>query len=113
MPSDNEELSQLAKIQADRRETLRRYFLREKSNPFTHMKGDGGTLFDPAVMRFEAMKNYQREYFKPSPRTVTGGLGFLSVLVATWFLVYKTKNDKEAKYRRGEVAYECRKVKMS
>lgn len=69
--------------------------------------------FDPAVMRFQAMKVSHFDYFKATTRTVR--LGFLIVFLPiigfaqlfTW-----ERGNRERKIRNGEVAYEDRLFKF-
>lgn len=69
--------------------------------------------FDAAMMRHQAMKQSYVEHFKPSPKTIMRGLGYL--VIPTFLLTYtvlKLKDEEERKYRSGEVAYRDRRFKF-
>lgn len=69
--------------------------------------------FDAAMQRYIAMKVSGFEYFKPSGKNVLYGLAFMVIpMVGFGYLVQKTRNDQEARIRRGEVAYKDRNFKF-
>ncbi|CAG9857081.1 unnamed protein product [Phyllotreta striolata] len=105
---------EVLEARAKRAAVLREQFLKEKFNPFKHATGEGGTVFDPALQRFQALHVSNFDHFKPTTRTIKGVFGlFIIPFGLTWYLVYTSKNNKEAMYRRGEVAYKDRKFKMA
>ncbi|XP_023019571.1 NADH dehydrogenase [ubiquinone] 1 beta subcomplex subunit 4 [Leptinotarsa decemlineata] len=103
----------LLEEKAKRRLVLREQFLKMKSDPFQHATGEGGTVFDPAMQRFQAMKVTGFEHFKPSPKNGIYGVLFVVVPMAIMTYAMQTSRDnKEASYRRGEVAYKDRSFKF-
>ncbi|KAJ8935477.1 hypothetical protein NQ314_012769 [Rhamnusium bicolor] len=106
-------LAKHSKKRQKRRAFLRDEFLKLKSDPFQHASGEGGTVFDPAIQRYQAMKVSGFEYFKPSGKNIIHGL-LLVVLPMTVFgyLLNRSRTNLEAKYRRGEVAYKDRGFKF-
>ncbi|KAJ8918917.1 hypothetical protein NQ315_016819 [Exocentrus adspersus] len=96
-----------------RRAELREQFLKLRTDPFRHASGEGGTVFDPALLRYQAMKVSAYDYFKPSGKNILHGLVlFVAPMVITGYFVYKDRSQKEASYRRGEVAYKDRLFKF-
>ncbi|KAG5877275.1 hypothetical protein JTB14_038311 [Gonioctena quinquepunctata] len=103
----------LLEEKAKRRLFLREQFLKLKSNPFQHATGEGGTVFDPALQRFQAMKVSGFEYFKPSSKNALYGLVFMVLPMGVFtYLMYQSRANQEAKYRSGEVAYKDRNFKF-
>uniref|UniRef100_V5GYY5 NADH dehydrogenase [ubiquinone] 1 beta subcomplex subunit 4 n=1 Tax=Anoplophora glabripennis TaxID=217634 RepID=V5GYY5_ANOGL len=109
---DNES-RKIIEEKAKRRATLREQFLKLKTDPFQHASGEGGTVFDPAMQRYTAMKVSGFEYFKPSGKNVLYGLLFMVIpMVGFGYLVKKTRMDEEDRIRRGDVAYKDRNFKF-
>lgn len=97
---------------AKRRLALRNQFLKQSSDPFRHASGEGGTVFDAALQRYQALKVTEFERFKANAKTAK--IGFLYLLLplgVTSYLVWKSRTEREAKFRRGEVAYQDRQFK--
>ncbi|XP_055372646.1 NADH dehydrogenase [ubiquinone] 1 beta subcomplex subunit 4 [Condylostylus longicornis] len=91
---------------------LRKEYLKQSSNPFRHGTGEGGTLFDAGVARFQAMKVNHYEHFKPTYKSFKVGMlaVFLPIAVYAWMM--KTERDgREKQYRTGQVAYKDRQFK--
>ncbi|XP_056635717.1 uncharacterized protein LOC130444544 [Diorhabda sublineata] len=104
---------QIAEQRALRRNELRQQFLKLKSNPFIQAKGEGGTVFDPAFLKYQALQVSGFEYFKPSGKNAVTGLFFMVIPMAgLFYAMYTSKNAQEARYRRGEVAYKDRDFKF-
>ncbi|CAH1995697.1 unnamed protein product [Acanthoscelides obtectus] len=104
---------QIIEEKAKRRAFLREEFIKQKTNPFQHASGGGGTVFDPAMMRYQAMTVSGWDYFKPSGKNALYGLIFIVAPMFTFgYFVQKSKAEQEAKYRRGEVAYKDRRFKF-
>ncbi|XP_056633764.1 uncharacterized protein LOC130443249 [Diorhabda sublineata] len=98
---------------AKRRMELREYFLMQKSYPFKHMAGEGGTVFDPAIIRYHSMIMYERDWFRPSFSNSLKGICFLVLPMSLlYYAIRKTKLYEERKIRRGEVAYKDRRFKF-
>ncbi|XP_028133577.1 uncharacterized protein LOC114328828 [Diabrotica virgifera virgifera] len=98
---------------AQRRADLRQQFLKLKSNPFIHATGEGGAVFDPAMLRYQALQVSGVDHFKANRKTGFYGLVFFCLPLAGYFYaMYSTKWNQEAKLRRGEVAYKDRNFKF-
>nr|CAI5846047.1 unnamed protein product [Callosobruchus analis] len=98
---------------AKRRLILREEFLKQRTNPFQHATGAGGTVFDPAIMRYQAMTVSGWDYFKPSGKNAIYGLAFMvAPMFIFGYFLQSTRAKQEAKYRRGEVAYKDRRFKF-
>ncbi|KAK7107011.1 NADH dehydrogenase [ubiquinone] 1 beta subcomplex subunit 4-like [Littorina saxatilis] len=70
---------------------------------------NGGTIFDPAIQRFMAMRATNFDHFKVTPKTTW--LGFAFVVIPVGLMTYFTirdKNIREAQFRAGEVKYKDR-----
>uniref|UniRef100_A0A6P7F7D8 NADH dehydrogenase [ubiquinone] 1 beta subcomplex subunit 4 n=1 Tax=Diabrotica virgifera virgifera TaxID=50390 RepID=A0A6P7F7D8_DIAVI len=98
---------------ARRRQQLREHFLKMKTNPFKHLLGEGGTVMDPAIMRYQAMQISGYDSFRPSWKTGTSAiLWFVAPFCLYWYAVHTSKHNEEEKIRRGEVAYKDRRAKF-
>nr|CAH7727996.1 unnamed protein product [Callosobruchus chinensis] len=104
---------QVVEEKAKRRAVLREEFLKQRFNPFQHATGEGGTVFDPAIMRYQAMRVSGWDYFKPSGKNAIYGMAFMVLPMFIYGYFVKTdRAEQEAKYRRGEVAYKDRRFKF-
>ncbi|KAJ8943301.1 hypothetical protein NQ318_004742 [Aromia moschata] len=109
----NSETRGILEEKAKRRAVLREQFLKAKTDPFQHASGHGGTVFDPAMLRYQALKVSGFEYFKTTPKNVIYGLAFMVMPMTLYgYFLHKTRSEQEAKYRRGEVAYKDRRFKF-
>ncbi|XP_017474924.1 PREDICTED: uncharacterized protein LOC108365421 isoform X2 [Rhagoletis zephyria] len=93
---------------------LRAEYLKQISNPFKHATGEGGTLFDAGLARFQAMRVSNYDHFKPTGVAFRAGFFavVLPIVVYAWAL--KTERaGREHKYRTGQVAYKDRRFKFN
>ncbi|XP_013118492.2 uncharacterized protein LOC106095729 [Stomoxys calcitrans] len=92
---------------------LRAEFLKNSSNPFRHATGEGGTLFDAGLSRFQAMRVNYFEHFKPTGHAFRIGMGVVVLPIALYAWAMKAERDcREQQYRNGEVAYKDRLFKF-
>ncbi|KAG5681716.1 hypothetical protein PVAND_011126 [Polypedilum vanderplanki] len=92
---------------------LRQQFLRKSMDPYRHMTGEGGHVFDPGFYRFQAMRATQWDHFKPTAKTAKYGFWFLIFPLTTMYYLVSTEREaKEKKYRTGQVAYQDRSFKF-
>ncbi|BFG03846.1 uncharacterized protein DMAD_02975 [Drosophila madeirensis] len=92
---------------------LRNEYLKQSSNPFRHATGEGGTVFDAGLARFQAMRVSNYEHFKPTGKSFRTGLFavVLPIVIYAWAL--KSERDgREEQYRTGQVAYKDRQFKF-
>lgn len=69
--------------------------------------------FDPAMMRFQAMRVSHTEHFRPTATAAFWGMALCVVPITMIFLAMKKeRGDREAKYRNGEVSYRDREYKF-
>lgn len=69
--------------------------------------------FDSALMKHQAMRASAVDYFRPTSKTIRQGLYLFVIPVAVIYYAVKTERDmREAKIRRGEVAYRDRWFKF-
>lgn len=69
--------------------------------------------FDPAVQRFQAMRVSHAEHFKPTGRAAFWGFALLVAPVFILFTLAKNeRQEKERKYRNGEISYADRQFKF-
>lgn len=69
--------------------------------------------FDAAAMRHQAMKISFVKFFKPTTNTISRTLAFIVLPTALMYWAVKnSQEEKEAQYRRGEIAYRDRKFKF-
>ncbi|KAI8120501.1 hypothetical protein FF38_04503 [Lucilia cuprina] len=92
---------------------LRAEFIKQSSNPFRHATGEGGTLFDAGLARFQAMRVSNFEHFKPTGHAFRVGMSLvvLPIIGYAWAL-NKEREGRELQYRNGEVAYKDRRFKF-
>lgn len=69
--------------------------------------------FDPAFYRFNAMRASHAEHFKPTGKATFWGF---AILIAPLTIMYKfarsERDERERKYRNGEVSYADRDFKF-
>ncbi|XP_017069080.1 uncharacterized protein LOC108106498 [Drosophila eugracilis] len=92
---------------------LRSEFLKQSSNPYRHATGEGGTVFDAGLSRFQAMRVSHFEHFKPTGKSFRTGLFAVVLPIALYAWALKAERDgREEKYRTGQVAYKDRQFKF-
>ncbi|CAH1381537.1 NADH dehydrogenase [ubiquinone] 1 beta subcomplex subunit 4 [Tenebrio molitor] len=98
---------------AKRRTVLRNEFLKQVSDPFRHASGEGGTVFDPALTRYQAMRVSTFEHFKPNAKNAGFGMLFAVIPILGYaYLLHTTRSQQEQRYRSGQVAYKDRDFKL-
>ncbi|XP_050296023.1 NADH dehydrogenase [ubiquinone] 1 beta subcomplex subunit 4 [Anthonomus grandis grandis] len=106
------EARQIAEEKTQRKLVLRNEFLKLKSDPFRHAIGEGGAVFDSKFLRLQSMQVHYYDYFKPKGKNVLSGILMMVVpMFAYGYFIKSQRDDLEAKYRRGEVAYKDRDSK--
>ncbi|CAG9823172.1 unnamed protein product [Phaedon cochleariae] len=109
----SESTRRLLEEKAKRRLFLREQFLKLKSDPFRHASNEGGTVFDPALQRYQAMKINTFEFFRPTSKNALIALAFLVIPVSlSTYCMHTSRSNAEHKYRTGEVAYKDRRFKF-
>ncbi|EDW10020.1 uncharacterized protein LOC6580228 [Drosophila mojavensis] len=92
---------------------LRNEYLKQSSNPFRHATGEGGTVFDAGLARFQAMRVSHIEHFRPTGHAFRTGLFAVVLPIAIYAWMLKSERDgREQKYRTGQVAYKDRRFKF-
>ncbi|EDV37574.1 uncharacterized protein Dana_GF11341 [Drosophila ananassae] len=92
---------------------LRNEYLKQSSNPFRHATGEGGTVFDAGLSRFQAMRVSNYEHFKPTGKSFRTGLFAVVLPIALYAWALKAERDsREEKYRTGQVSYKDRQFKF-
>jgi NADH dehydrogenase (ubiquinone) 1 beta subcomplex subunit 4 len=98
---------------AKRRAVLREEYIKQITNPHRHGTGEGGTLFDSGIQRFMSMRATEYDHFRPTPKTSLYGLCVIVIpMVAFGYLVKRSRDAQEHKYRTGQVAYKDRRFKF-
>ncbi|CAH1799312.1 unnamed protein product [Owenia fusiformis] len=95
---------------AKMREAYRAEWQKRVTNPF---RGVGGTIFDPQVMRWNALKATGYEQFRATPKSAAIGFS-VTILPITllYLLVNNQRTTRENKWRNGEVDYKDRDWKF-
>ncbi|KAH8306010.1 hypothetical protein KR018_010741 [Drosophila ironensis] len=92
---------------------LRNEYLKQSSNPYRHATGEGGTVFDAGLSRFQAMRVSHYEHFKPTGKSFRTGLFAVVLPITLYAWALKSERDcREQKYRTGQVAYKDRQFKF-
>jgi len=92
---------------------LRAEYNKQITNPYRHAIGEGGTVFDAGLARFQAMRISHYEHFKPTGRSFRVGMFTVVLPIAIYAWALKRERDgREQKYRAGEVAYKDRRFKF-
>ncbi|XP_059474296.1 uncharacterized protein LOC132195973 [Neocloeon triangulifer] len=103
----------ILKDKMQRTAELKQHYLKQIHNPYRHASGEGGTVLDPAIARFQALRAGGYERFKP---TWKNGLVSFAVVVLPMLsygtTLYKRRNEREHKIRTGQISYEDRKFKF-
>lgn len=69
--------------------------------------------FDPALMRFQAMRVSHKDFFKPTGKAVFWGWALcVAPIVLCYKLARRERDEKERQYRNGEVSYADRQFKF-
>merc|ERR1712141_850354 len=95
---------------ADMRTTMRKEWQMKSTSPY---RGVGGYIFDPAIQRFASMRVSHFDHFKATPKT--GAFAFATVVAPIlffWWRFEADRNNREAKFRSGQVAYRDRDYKF-
>ncbi|KAH8355251.1 hypothetical protein KR093_009523 [Drosophila rubida] len=92
---------------------LRNEYLKQSSNPFRHATGEGGTVFDAGLARFQAMRVSNYEHFRPTGHSFRMGMFAVVLPIVAYAWALKSERDcREEKYRSGLVAYKDRQFKF-
>ncbi|CAG9765399.1 unnamed protein product [Ceutorhynchus assimilis] len=107
------EALEITEWKVQRRQQLREEFLKLKTDPFKHASGASGSVFDPAILRFQSIGVNYYDYFKPTGKMVLRGIGLIVVpMFGFAYLLKRSRGKIEASYRRGEVSYRDRNSKF-
>lgn len=69
--------------------------------------------FDPALMRFQAMRVSHKDFFKPTGKAVFWGWALcVAPIILCYKLARRERDEKERQYRNGEVSYADRQFKF-
>ncbi|KAL1490717.1 hypothetical protein ABEB36_013367 [Hypothenemus hampei] len=97
-----------------RRVTLRNEFLKLRTDPFRHAGSEGGSVFDPAFLRFQALNVSYAEFFKPTGSAALKGIALLFLpMFGLGYVVWNSRQANERAYRSGEVAYKDRHFRIA
>ncbi|XP_063696760.1 uncharacterized protein LOC134827843 [Culicoides brevitarsis] len=100
---------EVAKFKAERRARLRAEYWKQTTNPYTHARGEGGFVFDPAIQRFNSTRASLIDYFKPNFRSLVPFMSCSIIpMLIFGYLVYKDRSAREHAIRTGQVAYRDR-----
>ncbi|CAB3254289.1 unnamed protein product [Arctia plantaginis] len=103
----------IIKQQAARRATLRKEFIKQKTNPFKHAN-EAGYVFDTAIQKFLSMKVTQLDYFTANRTTsVFGVCAVIIPMFAYGYALWKHRTTREAQIRSGELRYKDRLFKFA
>ncbi|KAL7736469.1 hypothetical protein ACLKA6_019670 [Drosophila palustris] len=92
---------------------LRNEYLKQSSNPFRHATGEGGTVFDAGLARFQSMRVSNYQHFRPTGHSFRMGLFAVVLPIVAYAWALKSERDgREEKYRTGQVAYKDRQFKF-
>lgn len=65
------------------------------------------------MMRFQAARACQGDFFKPTPKSAFFGLSIVVFPIAILYtLMYRERNERERKFRNGEISYADREFKF-
>ncbi|XP_046742167.1 NADH dehydrogenase [ubiquinone] 1 beta subcomplex subunit 4 [Diprion similis] len=97
-----------------RRNELRQELHKIAFNPYRAGTGEGGAPLDPGIQRFMSARAKTYEYFRP---TLKGGLKYYTaiwtpIIFFSW-LVKTNRDEKEHRYRTGQVSYADREFKFA
>ncbi|GAB6032816.1 hypothetical protein CHUAL_012018 [Chamberlinius hualienensis] len=95
------------------KESLKAEFLKKLTNPQRYGPHEAGYLFDPAIQRFMSMKATRYTYFQPTIKGffIYAGMVLVPIIGLTYYF-NKTRNDFDARCRRGEIPYRDRTTKF-
>ncbi len=89
----NERAARVSKLKAE--------YQKVYNNPFR----TSNTIFDPAVMRYEAARAYSKDFYKYTPRSLLFPVGMLVATVLLQIVINKETNAKEQNIRSGGSTY--------
>ncbi|XP_066156443.1 NADH dehydrogenase [ubiquinone] 1 beta subcomplex subunit 4 [Euwallacea fornicatus] len=103
------ETQRITQEKLQRKLYLRNEFLKQKSDPFRHASGAGGTVFDSALLRYQSLSVNYSQFFRPNGKNIFQGIVYLIMpMVGCYYMIYNSRRKKEEAYRKGEVAYKDR-----
>ncbi|XP_011307386.1 NADH dehydrogenase [ubiquinone] 1 beta subcomplex subunit 4 [Fopius arisanus] len=92
---------------------LRHDYLQQRLNPFRHALGIGGTVEDPAILRFQAHRATMYERFKPTWGNAAFSFSVTILpMIIGYIIVGGDKDRTEHKRRTGQVSYHDREDKF-
>ncbi|XP_055856638.1 NADH dehydrogenase [ubiquinone] 1 beta subcomplex subunit 4 [Episyrphus balteatus] len=113
MPEMSTAEKQLLLKKHERASKLRAEFQKQITNPHRHATGEGGTVFDAGMQRFQAMRVNFYEHFRPTTKATRTGLLIVVLPICAFAMGFKADRDaKEQKFRTGQVAYKDRQFKF-
>ncbi|XP_055902471.1 NADH dehydrogenase [ubiquinone] 1 beta subcomplex subunit 4 [Eupeodes corollae] len=113
MPEMSAAEKQLLLQKHERASKLRAEFQKQISNPYRHATGEGGTVFDAGMQRFQAMRVNYYEHFRPTGKALRTGLLTVVIPICAFALGFKLDRErKEEQFRTGQVAYKDRQFKF-
>lgn len=71
------------------------------NNPFR----TNSSIFDPAVMRYEAARAYSKDFYKYTPRSLLFPAGMFAAVVLLQYVINKENTAKEDNIRTGGSTY--------
>ncbi|XP_037029735.1 uncharacterized protein LOC119069717 [Bradysia coprophila] len=95
---------------AKRRAALRSEFLKQTSNPFRH--GEGGHLFDSALLRHQSMRISAVDYFRPTTKSLRSLLLVVVPMLTYGYWIKSDRDRREQEYRTGQISYKDRRFKF-
>lgn len=113
MPELSTAEKQLLLKKHERASKLRAEFNKQITNPHRHATGEGGTVFDAGMQRFQAMRVNHYEHFRPTGKALRLGLLTVVIPICAFAVGFKAERDgREHTYRTGQVAYKDRNFKF-
>ncbi|BET00701.1 NADH-ubiquinone oxidoreductase B15 subunit (NDUFB4) [Nesidiocoris tenuis] len=105
------DLKNLVDAKNAQRAALKKEFYKLISHPEAAGQGHA---FDPALQRYLSMRVTRVDFFRETPRNVAGVFALAIIPIAATIYFFKTKRDeREALYRSGAVAYSERQFKFT
>merc|ERR1712002_214374 len=91
------------------RSKLKAYFLKNIHDPFRHGSAQGEFLFEPGLMRYNAMLVTKYDHFKATPKTTLIGTMLILIPFGVYGYILKTrKQNFHHQCRTGQIAYKDR-----
>merc|ERR1711915_70429 len=104
-PLSREAIEERAQV----RSKLKAHFIKNIHDPFKHGSAEGGFLFEPALMRYNAMLVTKYDHFKATPRTTLIGTVLCLIPFGVYGYILKTqKGNFHQQCRTGQIAYKDR-----